>query len=116
MIPHYLSGMILAQGDRIVIDKYLGKSDGAVYGLASSIGMLVQIFVAAVNSAITPWMYDRMKKGTPEEMKPTMSFLMLFIALAATGLMLLCPEVTMIFGSTKYAESVNAIPPTHTAK
>jgi len=111
MIPHYLSGMILAQGDRIVIDKYLGKSDVAVYGLASSIGMLVQIFVAAVNSAITPWMYDRMKKGTPEEMKPTMSFLMLFIALAATGLMLLCPEVTMIFGSTKYAESVNAIPP-----
>jgi O-antigen/teichoic acid export membrane protein len=111
MIPHYLSGIILAQGDRIVIDKYLGKTDVALYGLASSIGMLVQIFVASVNSAITPWMYEKMKKGKPNEMKETLTFLMLFIALTATGLMLLCPEITVIFGSSKYSESVGAIPP-----
>ena len=111
MIPHYLSGMILSQGDRIVIDKYLGKSDVALYGLAGSIGMLVQVFVTSVNSAITPWMYGRMKKQKPEEMKSTLTLLMLFIAVAATGLMLLCPEVTFFFGSQKYAESVGAIPP-----
>lgn len=111
MIPHYLSGMILTQGDRIVIDKYLGKSDVALYGLASSIGMLVQLFVGSINSAITPWMYDKMKKGKPEDMKQTMTVLMLFIALIACGLMLLCPEVTLIFGSSKYYEAVGAIPP-----
>ncbi len=111
MIPHYLSGMILAQGDRIVIDKYLGKSSVALYGLAGSIGMLVQIFATSVNSAITPWMYGKMKKNRPIEMKSTLTLLMLFIALTAAGLMLLCPEVTLIFGSSKYTESVGAIPP-----
>ena len=111
MIPHYLSGMILAQGDRIVIDKCFGKSDVALYGLASSIGMIVQVFVASVNSAITPWMYGKMKEHKSDEMGNTLTFLMLFIALTATGLMLLCPEVTLIFGSSKYSESVGAIPP-----
>ena len=111
MIPHYLSGMILTKGDTVVIDRYLGKSVVAIYGLASSIGMLVQIFVASINSAITPWMYERMKKGDPDRMKKTMSLLMLFVALVATGLMLLCPEITWIMGSEKYAASVGAIPP-----
>ena len=38
LIPHYLSGMILNQGDRIVIDRMVGKSAVAMYGVAYSIG------------------------------------------------------------------------------
>lgn len=111
MLPHYLSGIILTQGDRIVIDYYLGKTHVALYGLASSIGMLAQIFVMAINSAITPWMYDRMKKNRPEDLKGTLSGLMILIALLIWGMMLLSPEITLIFGSSKYVEAIGAIPP-----
>ena len=111
IIPHYLSGMVLNQGDRIVIDRMVGKSEVALYGLASSIGMLVQIFVTAVNSAITPWMYNNMKKGQAAVMKRSLNGVMCFIAIISVGLMLVCPEVTLIFGSEKYSQSVEAIPP-----
>ena len=45
IVPHYLSGIILNQGDRIMIDKMVGKTEVALYGLAYSIGMLVQLFI-----------------------------------------------------------------------
>ena len=34
IVPHYLSGIILNQGDRIMIDKMVGKTEVALYGLA----------------------------------------------------------------------------------
>lgn len=34
ILPHYLSGVILNQGDRIMIDKMVGKEAVAYYGLA----------------------------------------------------------------------------------
>lgn len=111
VIPHYLSGMILTQGDRIVIDKVFGKTEVGLYGLASSIGMLVQVFVSSVNSAITPWMYDRMKNGRATDMKNTLTALMVFMAIVAMGLMLICPELVWIFGSAKYVDAVTSIPP-----
>ena len=63
IVPHYLSGIILNQGDRIMIDKMVGKTEVALYGLAYSIGMLVQLFISGMNSALTPWMYSKIKKG-----------------------------------------------------
>ena len=62
IVPHYLSGIILNQGDRIMIDKMVGKTEVALYGLAYSIGMLVQLFISGMNSALTPWMYSKIKK------------------------------------------------------
>ena len=62
ILPHYLSGVILNQGDRIMIDKMVGKEAVAYYGLAYSIGMIAQILVTAINSAITPWMYEKFKQ------------------------------------------------------
>lgn len=111
ILPHYLSGMILNQGDRILIDRLLGKTEVALYGLASNIGMIVQIFVTSVNSAITPWLYEKMKKNQPESMRGTLTGLMAFIAVMALGLMLVCPEAVAIFGPPAYSESIRAVPP-----
>ena len=110
ILPHYLSGMILSQGDRIVIDRLLGRSEVALYGLASSIGMLAQVFVTSINSAMTPWMYENMKKS-PEAMRGALRFIMVFIASLCLSLMLISPELTLVFGTTRYAEAAYAIPP-----
>ena len=111
MLPHYLSGMILNQGDRIMINTMVGTAEVALYGVAYSIGMLVQLFVTAINSAITPWLYDRMEKHRVDEIKTVSTLLLLFIAGIAIALMLIAPEGILIFGSTKYAEAVYVIPP-----
>ena len=111
MLPHYLSGMILSQGDRIMIDKIAGKDEVAFYGLACSIGMLVQIFVTGINSAMTPWMYARFKKREVSSMRSTLEFLFITTAIISSLLMMLAPELVMFFGPDSYRHAVYVIPP-----
>lgn len=111
LIPHYLSGMILNQGDRIVIDRMVGKSAVAMYGVAYSIGMLVQIFINAINSAITPWVYGNLKTKDIEAIRKQFNILLLLVAAIISAVILVCPELVMIFGSEKYANAVYVIPP-----
>ncbi|MBR0086424.1 MAG: oligosaccharide flippase family protein [Lachnospiraceae bacterium] len=111
MLPHYLSGIVLNHGDRIVISHFFGKTEVALYGLAYSIGTLVQLFVTAINSALTPWVYSKLKTGDIKSVQQKSRGVMLLIFLIAIGLMLVSPEVVLLFGSAKYADAVNVIPP-----
>ena len=111
IVPHYLSGIILNQGDRIMIDKMVGKTEVALYGLAYSIGMLVQLFISGMNSALTPWMYSKIKKGDIRSMRKVLQLLSVVVVGIAVALMLISPELVLIFGSPKYREAVYVIPP-----
>lgn len=111
LIPHYLAGMILNQGDRIVIDRLVGKSAVAMYGVAYSIGMLIQIFTNAINSAITPWVYGCLKKKDMVEIQSRINALLVFVGVLVCGLVLVCPELVLIFGSAKYSGAIAVIPP-----
>ena len=62
LIPHYLSGTILNQGDRIMIQNMVGESEVGIYSVAYSIGMLVQLFTNAINNSLTPWMYENLNR------------------------------------------------------
>lgn len=57
LIPHYLSFSVLSQADRIMIGKMVGKSEAAIYGIAYSIAMLMQIITNAVSNSFGPYTY-----------------------------------------------------------
>ena len=85
-----------------MIDKMVGKTEVALYGLAYSIGMLVQLFVTGLNSAITPWMYKKIKNHDIGSMRKVLHVLVLCVAGIAIMLMLVSPELVLVFGSSKY--------------
>ncbi len=111
MLPHYLSTVVLNQGDRVMIDRMVGKTELALYGVAYNIGMLVKLFVSAINNAITPWVYGKLKAGDIGAIRKRFSALMILVAVISVCLMLVSPEVVLIFGSSKYADAVYIIPP-----
>lgn len=111
MLPHYLSGIILNQGDRIMIEKIVNKSAVAYYSVAYSIGMLVQIFTTAINSAITPWVYQKMKDKSEEGVSKTINTLLFFVAGMCVCLMLVSPELMIVFGDVEYIQGAQVIPP-----
>lgn len=111
LIPHYLAGIILNQGDRVMIDRLVGKSAVAMYGVAYSIGMLVQIFVNAINSAITPWIYASMKEKKISEIHNKLNPILVLVAVLICGLITVSPELVMVFGTEKYVDAVFVIPP-----
>ena len=111
LLPHYLSGMILNQGDRVMIDRMIGKSEVAYYSIAYSIGMLVQIVTTAVLNSLTPWMYQNIKEKKNNEIKGTINSVLLIVAFAIVMLVMFSPEMMSLFGSKEYASAVYVIPP-----
>lgn len=111
LLPHYLSGMILNKGDQIMISKMVSTSAVAFYSVAYNIGMLVQIFTNAISNSFTPWIYQRIKADKYEKIPETINFLMLLVAAISLGLMLLSPELVLLFGSSGYASAAYVIPP-----
>ena len=69
------------------------------------------MFINAINSAITPWVYGNLKEKNIRAIRKQFSILLLLVATIISAVILVCPELVMIFGSEKYADAVYVIPP-----
>lgn len=111
LLPHYLSGTVLNQGNRILIDKLVGTAEVAYYSVAYSIGMVAQLFTSAINNSFIPWMYQKIKANEITDIRKTINGLMFFVTGCTVFLMLFSPELVLVFGSDVYREAVGVIPP-----
>ncbi len=111
MLPHYLSMVMLSQADRVMIERYAGVGKVAIYSVAYSIGMLVQIFTNAVNSSLTPWTYEKLNQKNYKAIRESTNILLWVLAGAICGLLLFVPEVVVILAPKKYYEAIYVVPP-----
>lgn len=111
LIPHYLSMMILGQSDRIMISRMVGTGDAAVYTVAYNIGLLMQLITTAISNSFNPYTYKAIQKKEYKKIEKNANFLLLLVAVAATGIMLLGPEIIRVFAAPAYYEARWVIPP-----
>lgn len=110
LIPHYLSLMVLGQADRIMIKNYCGSDKAGIYSLAYSISQLMSVFTTAINSSLTPWVYERLKKEEYSLLAKSSNGLCALVGLMTVGVMLVCPEVVRIMGTEEYMDAIWVIP------
>nr|WP_295084382.1 oligosaccharide flippase family protein [Ruminococcus sp.] len=111
LLPHYLSGTILNQGDRIMINAYVGTSEVAIYSVAHNVGMLMQLFTNAINSSFTPWFYTSMRDKKYADIKRVTNLLLLLMSVLVIGLMFFAPEVVKLFAPDEYYSAIYVVPP-----
>lgn len=111
LIPHNLAGILLNSSDRIIINKLCGAEDAALYSLAYMIAMVVTLILHSLNQAYIPWLYDRLhEKDIQTANKNSVIYVGVF-SLFTVGIMLVAPEVILIFGGKEYYEARFAIAP-----
>ena len=111
LIPHYLSGTILNQGDRIMISKLAGASEVALYSVAYNLGQLMNMFIMAINGSFTPWIYRELKENRTKNIAQVVNLLLVLMGGLVFCLMFLAPEVLNIIAGKEYADAVYVIPP-----
>lgn len=111
LIPHYLSGTILNQGDRVMIQNMVGNSEVGIYSVAYSIGMLVQLFTNAITGSMTPWVYDKLNKKDYKNIRKYTNYVLIILAVIVVGICFFVPEVVRIFGSKEYYNAIYVVPP-----
>lgn len=110
LLPHYLSGSLLNQGDRIMISKLVGSSEVAFYNVAYNIGILMNMLTTAISSSFVPWIYHKLKEKDTAAIRRTANLLMLIMSVAVVALMLVSPEVMKVLAPEEYADAVYVIP------
>lgn len=111
LIPHGLSQILLLQFDRIMILNTIGETKAGIYSFAYNIAILYQVVSSSMDTAWTPWFYERMAAGDEEGVRKKTQWYVLLMSLLAVMLMLVCPEIILIMGGAKYAESKYSVIP-----
>lgn len=111
LIPHYLSQSILQQSDRIMIAKFVGSSEAAIYGVAYSVSTLMIIVISAINNSFIPYTYNCLKHERYQDLRKNTNVLVTLVGLSTFLVVAFGPEVIMFFAPKEYYEAIWIIPP-----
>lgn len=111
LIPHYLSHIILSHSNRIMIEKMFGETEVAIFSVAYTFSMVMNIVTGSINSSFVPWTYHKLKEENVAALKKTTTFLVLGVAVVALLPVLVAPELMWIIAPPEYAEGVWVVPP-----
>ena len=111
MLPHHLSGIILQSADKIMIDRYCNSGAVAIYSVAYSVGTLIMMATNAINSAFVPYQFQKIKNKEYVTLRKSTNYIIIFVAFCLCGIMLFGREIILIFGGSKYLESIELVIP-----
>lgn len=104
-VPHGLGQLLLAQFDRIMIKQMIGDTEAGLYGFAYNVGMIFQVITNSLDTAWTPWFFEKMEAKDYPSIRRVANGYTAFVSLGAIALMLISPEIVTILGGAKYAPS-----------
>jgi len=111
LIPYYLSQVVLTQNDRIMISHYVGKDKAAIYGVACSLGLVLNFVLNAINDVYVPWLYRKLNSGKTEKNSKIANILALLVAVLLLGVIALAPEIILVLVGKQYWEACYAVAP-----
>lgn len=111
MIPHFLSGVLLNQLDRIMIKNMCGESHAGVYSVAYNSAMVVHIINQAISSSYNPWLMQNLKQKNFTNISSIVNSILLGYLGVLILVILFAPEIMQIMAPAAYQEGVYVIPP-----
>lgn len=111
LVIHSLSKHILDVSDRIMIDKFLGKSELGIYGVLYTISSLSIIFWSAINSSLIPVTFEKLKNKEFDRINELMVPIIMVYAIGCAILSLFSPEIVKILATEEYYSAIYLMPP-----
>ena len=111
LIPHFLSSTALSQADRVMITNMTGADNTALYSVAYSLGMVTLLFSQAIQQALLPWQYTKLKNNDYKDIQKVPSITMVIVMGINILFIAFAPEVMSIIAPKSYAEAIWAVPP-----
>ena len=111
LIPHYLSSVVLNSSDRIMIQKLVGDGPAGIYNLAYTISICGTLINQAVLQTIQPWVYQKIKEEKYSDIRKLAYPALVMIGCINLLVILVAPELIMIFAPASYYEAIWVMPP-----
>lgn len=111
LLFYYLSQLVLNQSDRLMIAFYQGEGKAGIYSVAYTAATLTYLIVSAINGALNPWMYQKLKAGQEKEIGGVVLSLLTVIGTVTVAMTAFAPDLVSLLATPDYQEAVWIIPP-----
>jgi O-antigen/teichoic acid export membrane protein len=110
LIPYALSGIILAQFDRIMINDIIDPAAAGLYSLGYNIGMLLLMVIGATLTALIPDFFKFMDNKDYDRIDALFKNVYSIVVIAALGLILFAKEIVIILADEKFHAGLSVVP------
>lgn len=110
LIPYILSGVVLGQIDRIMINNYFGANEVGLYSIAFNIGALLTMVVAALNTAFTPKWFELKNSGNKHKVDKLEANIHVIVLFCGAGLVLFSDELFLVLINDAFHVSMHIVP------
>lgn len=111
LLPHYLSTVALHSSDRIIIKELASEEKVAIYTVAYSASMAMQLFGTSISQSLQPWLFKKLKDKSYDGIDKIINLSLIGVAALNLMLIALAPEAVSILAPKAYQEAVWIIPP-----
>lgn len=102
IILHLLSGLVLGQSDRVMLQSMSGNYEAGIYSFAYTIASVLSLLWSATNNAWVPWYYENTKAQNTKSINQLAKKYILLFSIGTCAIMLMTPEVMKILGPQEY--------------
>lgn len=110
LIPSSISGVVLAQFDRIMINDMIGPNETGLYSIAYNVALLLTLVITSLHLAWMPDYYDLMNKKKHEKLNKDIDRILRIIFFAAFGLICFSKELIYTLAAPKFHVAHSIVP------
>ena len=111
LVIHGLASTIMHSSDRIMIQALCDSDSVALYSVAYSGALLVNMLRNSMESAWDPWVFDMLSEDNRQRIRSFSYPYILFFVAASIGIIFLAPEFLWLMGGKGYVEAMYVVPP-----
>ena len=89
----------------------IDASAAAIYAVAYTLGVAVQVITNALINVVNPWVYKHLESRKEHLVGKSIIFLVIAVGLLILSLLCVMPELFDCFFSTEYASALLIVPP-----
>jgi len=109
-IPYALSGIILAQFDRIMINNIINTASAGLYSLGYNVGMALLLVIGSIQTALIPDFFKFVDNKEYIRLDNLFKKAFSIVIIAALGLILFAREIVIILADEKFHEGLKVVP------
>jgi len=110
LIPYALSGIILAQFDRIMINNIIDTASAGLYSLGYNVGMLLLMVIGATQTALMPDFFKFVDNKEYNRLDNLVKKVFSIVTIAALGLILFAKEIVFVLADKKFHQGLSVVP------
>lgn len=97
-----ISYMLMSQFDHIMVTRFCGAEETAVYSLIYNIGYMLVAVMQATNGVLTAWLFNSLHSNNTKNIREIQKWYLFVYAIFAIGLLMIAPEIIKILGPESY--------------